>query len=114
MSTLAPRDVLVGLIAVRRGLIPADELDSVLLSSAREGPDALASSLRQRLGVSLWAELLQSAEQRLSGAGSIPAIEIPPPHPEATVVEKSPGGPAEPGRPDGPPPPPPRYSRSRR
>jgi serine/threonine-protein kinase len=89
MTSLAPRDVLVGLLAVRRGLLANDELDSVLLSSARDDSESLAESLRRRLGAVTWAELLRSADQQLSDAGSIPASEIPPPHPAATVVEKA-------------------------
>jgi serine/threonine-protein kinase len=111
MSSLAPRDVLVGLLAVRRGLIAADELDSVLLGATRQGAGPLSESLRQRLGADAWAELQQSADQQLSDAGSIPAAEIPPPHPGATVIETIPPSSASPAevRTQGP-----RYSRTRK
>ena len=38
MSSLAPRDVLVGLLAVQRRLIDADELNSALLSRTPRSP----------------------------------------------------------------------------
>src|SRR5947209_7919032 len=88
MSTLAPRDVLVGLLAVQRRLIDADELNSALLSLERDGSDSLGLLLRKRLGDAVWVELQESASQVVSG-GSIPASQIPPPNSPLTVEEGS-------------------------